>query len=338
MTPDTGNVEFAKFFVPGVGRAPVTAFEVLITVFVLLIGPVNYWFLKRYKRIHLMVLTVPLAAVVTTLALFSYAVVADGFASRVRARSFTTLDQRTGDAACWTWLSYYSGLAPGDGLTIPADIAMYPIQPAWASDNDMVQERAVAWKGDTALLTRGWLNSRTPTQYLTIRSRKSPLRLEVQQAGDKLRVRNKLGVAIKTLVVVGEDNELYFGENIANDALTPLEPIERGEAVRRLGRLVLDNLPKAPEELATTDSDLAAMTSGSRYRRYGRYGGQFSGARLLDNLAGSAIAELSGRTDQPGLDLPPRSYVAITETGPEVEVGMSSAKEEASFHMIEGKW
>jgi hypothetical protein len=338
MTPDSGNVEFAKFFVPGVGRAPVTAFEVLITVFVLLIGPVNYWLLRRYKRIHLMVLTVPLAAVVTTLALFAYAIVADGFASRVRARSFTTLDQRTGDAASWTWLSYYSGLAPGDGLTMPADIAMYPIQPAWASDNDLMQERGIVWEGDAARLTHGWLNSRTPTQYLTVRSRKSPHQLEVQQSGDKLRVKNKLGTTIKTLVVVGEKGGLYFGENIPNDSLTPLAPIERGEAIQRIGRLYTENLPKAPEELATSDADLMAMTSGSRYRRYGRYGGQFSGGRLLDNLAGSATAELAGRTDQPGLDLPPRSYVAITETGPEVEVGMSHATEEASFHMIEGKW
>jgi hypothetical protein len=162
--------------------------------------------------------------------------------------------------------------------------------------------------------------------------------LEVQQAGDKLRVRNQLGTTIKTLVVVGEEGACYFGENIADAALVPLQPIERHKAVGRIGGLVVESLPKAPDELATTDSDLAAMTSRSRYRRFGRYGGQFSGGRLSDNRAGSAIAELAGRTDQPGLDLPPRSYVAITETGPEVEIGISYAKEDASFHMIEGRW
>jgi hypothetical protein len=338
MTPDSGNVEFARFFVPGVGRAPVHAFEVLITLFVLLIGPVNYWYLKRYKRIHLMVLTVPLAAAVTTLTLFAYAILADGFATRVRARSFTTLDQRSGEAACWTWLSYYSGLAPGDGLTMPADLVLYPIQPGWASDRDVAQSRALVWDGDQARLTQGWLNSRTPTQYLTVRSRKTPHRLEVEQSQDRLRVRNRLGTSIKTLVVVGEDGKLYAGENIADAALQPLNPIDRDVAVRRLGGLVVENLPKAPDELATTDSELAAMTSGSRYRRYGRYGGRFSGGRMLENLAGSAISELAGRTEQPGLDLPPRSYVAITDSGPEVETGISYATEEASFHMLEGKW
>src|SRR5262249_26323111 len=73
LTPDAANTEFAKFLVPGVGMAPVTYFQVLITLFVLLIGPANYWFLKRAKRLHLMVLTVPLAAGITTLALFAYA-------------------------------------------------------------------------------------------------------------------------------------------------------------------------------------------------------------------------------------------------------------------------
>jgi hypothetical protein len=269
--------------------------------------------------------------------LFTYAIFADGFATRVRARSFTTLDQRTGDAACWTWLSYYSGLAPGDGLTIHADTVMYPIQPAWASDSDLTQERAIVWEADVARLTSGWLHSRTPTQYLTVRSRKSPMRLDIEQSGEKLRVRNKLGTTVATLFVIGDGGELFFGENIQDSALVPLAPMDRGEAVRRLGKLVLDNQPRAPEELATSDADLMAMTRGSRYRRYGRYGGQFGG-RLLDNLAGSAIAALAGRTDQPGLDLPPRSFVAITETGPEVEVGIPYADEEASFHLIEGKW
>ena len=53
---------FANLLVPGVGLAPVTEFHVLITLFVLVIGPVNYWLLKRWRRLHLMVLTVPLAA------------------------------------------------------------------------------------------------------------------------------------------------------------------------------------------------------------------------------------------------------------------------------------
>jgi hypothetical protein len=135
MTPDDANPDFANFLVPGVGLAPVTEFRVLITLFVLLIGPVNYWLLKRSGRLHLLVLTVPLAAVLMTSALFGYAILSDGFGTTVRAQSLTTLDQRTGEAACWSRLSYYSGLAPGDGLTMPSDVAVYPIIPGWNDPN-----------------------------------------------------------------------------------------------------------------------------------------------------------------------------------------------------------
>ncbi len=338
MTPDSANVEFVKFLVPGVGLAPVTEFEILITVFVLIIGPLNYWALKRFKRLHLMVLTVPLAATLTTLALFGYAIVADGFATRVRAQSYTTLDQKTGEAACWTRLSYYSGLAPGKGLTMPADMVLYPIQPGWADNVNISEERAVAWNAGEARLTRGWLNSRTPTQYLTVRSRKSPHRLEVLDGGDKVRVTNQLGSKIESLVVVNQSGILFFGEDIADTATAMLQPIERKDAIRRISRLISDSLPQAPPALATNDAELMSLVGRSRYRRYTRYGVQYNAARLSDNLAGDAIANLAGLAGQPALELPPRSYVAITETGPEVETGISYAKEEDSFHLIEGKW
>jgi hypothetical protein len=36
--------------------------------------------------------------------------------------------------------------------------------------------------------------------------------------------------------------------------------------------------------------------------------------------------------------LPARSYIAVTETGPEVTIGMDGADEEDSFHVIVGQW
>ena len=94
MTPDSANPDFANLLVPGVGLAPVTEFRVLITVFVLVIGPLNYWLLKRTNRLHLLILTVPLVALALTSGLFAYAMLSDGLSTTVRVRSFTTLDQR----------------------------------------------------------------------------------------------------------------------------------------------------------------------------------------------------------------------------------------------------
>ncbi|HEY3392620.1 MAG TPA: hypothetical protein VGK58_07925 [Lacipirellulaceae bacterium] len=342
MTPDAANADFAKLLVPGVGTAPVSEFQVLITLFVLVIGPANFWLLKRYRRLHLLVLTVPVAAIVTTVGLFAYAILSDGFGTKVRAHSFTTLDQRSGASASWSRLSYYSGFAPGDGLSVPSDVAMYPVVPGWNEsgvDTSIGVSRELLWEPDEAKLTRGWLRSRTPTQYLAIRSGKSSRKLELLAARDKMRATNRLGADIQFVLTIGADQKLFVGENIASGGRTNLEPIARNDAIRRLRDLVVKNTPQAPEALADVESDFAETQRWQRQRNYGgRYGSAYGGERLGTNLAQGALAQLAGLEGTPALQLPPRSFVAVTRTGMDVPLGISGATELASFHVIVGRW
>jgi hypothetical protein len=341
MTPGNANFEFANLLVPGVGLAPVTEFRVLITLFVLLIGPGNYWLLKRFKRLHLLVLTVPVAAVLTTLTLFLYAILSDGFGTSVRAHSLTTLDQRTGEAACWTRLSYYSGLAPGAGLTMPSDVAVYPIIPGWNEGNvdaNLGIERDMAWEANEAKLTRGWLRSRTPTQYLTVRARNTPHMLELVSANGKVRATNKLGTPIEFVLVFDESRNLFFGENLVPESRVFLQPIERTDAIRRWREVTTKNEPEAPAALSAPDSDFALLQRREQMRLYRRSGFQYSDERLSTNLVNEMLDELAGLSTQPALNLPPRSYLAVTETGIEVAIGMDGAEEDASFHVVVGQW
>jgi hypothetical protein len=71
---------------------------------------------------------------------------------------------------------------------------------------------------------------------------------------------------------------------------------------------------------------------------YGRYRPQSSEGQLNENSASRALSDLAGLNGRPALDLPGRSYVAVTTTGPEVETGISYAEEEASFHVVVGRW
>jgi hypothetical protein len=342
MTPGNANFEFANLLVPGVGLAPVTEFRVLITLFVLLIGPGNYWLLKRFKRLHLLVLTVPVAALLTTLSLFAYAVISDGFGTSVRAHSLTALDQRTGEAATWARLSFYSGLAPGEGLTMPNDVAVYPIVPGWNEGNvdaNLGIERDLVWEGNEAKMTRGWLRSRTPTQFLTVRSRKSPRMLELATTTEgKVRATNNLGSKLEFVLVFDDKGNLFLGENLATDGRAFLQPIERRDAIRRWRDIVTNNQPEAPAELAAPDSDFMMLQRREQMRMYRRSGIQYGEQRLSTNLVSEMLDELAGLSNQPALNLPPRSYLAVAERGPEVELGMSGAEEEASFHVIVGQW
>ena len=277
-----------------------------------------------------------------TAALFAYATISDGFGTTVRVHSFTTLDQRTGEAACWARLSYYSGLAPGRGLTMPADVVLYPIHPAWNAtriDANLGGQREIEWDGGAAKLTRGWLRSRTPMQYLTIRSRQTPHRLALAAGGGKLRATNGLEAAIELVFVADREGELWVGEKLAAGAVAFLNRIERPDAIRRFRELVLENEPEPPAALSGDDSHFAVMQQRQWRQTYGgRFGFQSGEARLATSLMNEAVAELAGLAGRPALALPPRSYVAVTATGPEVELGMRGAEEEASFHVIVGQW
>jgi hypothetical protein len=54
--------------------------------------------------------------------------------------------------------------------------------------------------------------------------------------------------------------------------------------------------------------------------------------RVLGALGGSRDAILDSRNHGP------RTYVAIVESSPAVEFGLKPVQEEASFHVILGKW
>jgi hypothetical protein len=339
--PDDANFSFSDLLVPGMGLAPVTEFQILITLFVIGIGPVNYFLLKRWRRLHLMVLTVPLAAAMVTLSLFAYAIITDGFGTTVRANTYTTIDQRTGEAACWSRLSYYSGLAPRGGLRMPDDVAVYPIVPDWnASSIESVvnSKRDLRWEPSEAEMTRGWLRSRTPTQYLTVRARKTPIRLELTPVRDRLRAKNSLNTSIEYMVVADETGKFWSHENLAVGKVEFLKPVERFDAVERFRRIVTERSPQTPDALLGADSRSSSFQRRQWMAMRGRYSGYSGNESLEANLANASIASLAGVDGREGLQLSPRSYVVVTETGPEVEFGMDGVEEEASFHVIVGQW
>ncbi|MGD9635899.1 MAG: hypothetical protein AB7U97_21640, partial [Pirellulales bacterium] len=69
-----------------------------------------------------------------------------------------------------------------------------------------------------------------------------------------------------------------------------------------------------------------------------RFDQEYGVERLSENLLSSAIAGLVASNAENVLNIPRRTYIAITETEPEIELGLSTADEEASFHVLHGTW
>jgi hypothetical protein len=349
------NDHFWDFLIPGVGLVPVVQFQVLITLFVIVIGPVNYYLFKRLGKLNLMVLTVPAGALAVTSALLIYALIADGFSVRARARSFTHIDQRTGQSECWSRLSYYAGLSPSGGLTFSRDTAVIPLL-AYPGELQSESARTLAWTrtnpsdANSLLeqrLTEGWLKSRTPTQFITARVRKTAARLDVKPigSGSPPQVTNQLGTPIKWLFVVDEDGNCFTANAVATGALASLSPIEsQNEAgAGRFQRLLSENEPAPPLDSQTDGRSVFGL-----YRQpqvpYGQVGN--ANYNQLYN-SGSPTAQGSGTLERELVNLvqqmikdklPSKTYVAVVESSPEVELGTPSAREESSFHVIRGEW
>lgn len=338
------NQDYWNFMIPGIGLPPVGLFQVLITLFVIVIGPVSYYLLRRRGILNMMIVTVPTAALLVTATLFAYAYLADGLGVRLRARSVTHIDQRLGEASCWARLSYYAGIAPGSGLTFSDDLVAFPLELTPRAANHSVDDwetRRLDWrrrdapKADSALqqnLTDGWLKSRTATQFITGRIRQSPVKLDVTPGADgkPLEIVNRLGVPIEKLVVIDDAGTCWTGEAIAAEQSTPLTVIESQAAawIRLFSTLWNDNAPRVPEEIEFYQQGPEDRIDNPRSQIV-------PPSQSLGNLERS-LTEIKEKLSSDRL--PKRTYVAIVPSSPEVELGIPNVQEESSFHVIIGRW
>ena len=276
--------------------------------------------------------TVPVSVAAVTLALFAYAMVADGLGIRVRVRSVTQIDQRSGHAVCWSRLSYYAGLSPYGGLTFPDDVAVIPYE---YLPGDDVRTRELMWQGDQ-WLTSGWLPARTPTQFITVRSRPTTLGLTVTPAeGDSgaLRVENRLGTSIEQLLVRSRDGGFYWAENVQPGAAVEAKPIKSEDAKNRLRQTFDQAAPRYPPGMDQgSQPGYSTWRSVRQQWRWAANQANLSAASQRVGLLEATLGDARTATLEPG------AYTAVVESSPEVVLGTAAARQEAGFHVTRGTW
>jgi len=343
LEPGRANADFSNWLIPGVGLAPVVEFQILITLFVLGIGPLNYWLLKRAGRLHLVVLTVPIAAALITGALLAYGILADGFSTRLRTQSITLLDGEQGEAVSWSRLSYYAAFAPRDGLAFNRQALVYPIEPG--SNESFAARgsrppREIVWTEDQQQFTSGWLPARTPTQFLVVEPRETEKNLGVQVEGDTVAVTNNLGQALQLVIVYDEQGGWHVSENLEAGQTTNLTAVEQFDAVVALRDILNNREPRFPDAIdAAQDS---ALLYESRRQRRRRRSQSLDYSNKLVSASHSLLQrkwqELLGFTGSQPLDLPPKSYLVVSERALFPPTEDDFAVEDSSVHIVIGKW
>ncbi|MCA9239436.1 MAG: hypothetical protein KDA37_04520 [Planctomycetales bacterium] len=344
-TPNSGCEEFSNWLVPGVGAAPVDAFRWLITLFVLLVGPVCYFWLRAVQRTHLLALTAPAAALGFTVCLYAYATLGDGFGTRCRVRSVTLLDQTAGRATSWSRQTYYSGLAPAEGLLFPRSSVVYPLLPGWretflASRHNA--SRDVVVQDHTQQLAAGWLRSRETSQLLVVDSQPTEQSISISEEGEGLVARNGFSAPIEGIFVLDKDGNWWSGAALAPGERAELKPVDANDVTAALRAVVLDGQPEYPP----------GMEEGNEFTRRSRRYAQlnysqvdfdlsslgYGPTRFSESRLEAALGAVGGSDSGRLLPLRRNCFVAISRRAVMAPIGVPGAAEEDSLHVTLGRW
>ena len=335
------NKDFWNFLIPGVGEAPVGAFRILITLFIVVIGPVNYVLLRRWRRLNWLLVTVPAGAMVVTMGLFGYALLSDGLGARVRIRSFTHIDQNLGQAVSWSRQSYYAGLAPSEGLVFPKDMAVYSLVqfPPTEYSRGTQRSQRLHWD-DQQRLQHGFISSRATSQLITVRARSTSARLIVSEPREKNAApvaENRLGAAIQLLVLRDKQGNYFRARDIPLGGKSPLSAATVQEIRQELSRVYSQHRISLPEGFDPEDHR-GAVSFMTPYRSnyWGNDASLPAPTALTSILEQNLSRLLMYRPDH--RDFVPGHYMALVGRMPEVSLGIPAAREVASFHVVTGTW
>jgi hypothetical protein len=319
------NPDFGTFVIPGVGRPPTMLFLCLITAFAIVIGPVNYHFLRKRRRLHWMFVTVPAAAFLAAFGLLAYAVLADGLGVRTRVASVTHVDQLASVTSSVSRQTYFAGITPRNGLQFPGDALVHPIE-RWCSLDEPRQRRthAVFWS-DLQTYTSGYVSPRTMSEWLVVAPQPSTLGLRIQMAAEgsgACRVRNELGVDLHALVICDEQGRHYFTSGLASNKEVKLDE----QPWKEVFKLLYSAIPPQPPP-----------TSGWETRRNNAWmfwsrqsmAGSFERS-LLNNYRQQLLAgqQFEHR----------RGYLALAKQPVATPLGTTPAELIHDLHIVIGAW
>jgi hypothetical protein len=354
MSHQQQNPDFWNFVIPGVGEAPVFSFMTMIALFMLLIGPANYYYLNRWRRLSLLLITVPLGAGIFTAGLFAFALLSDGFSTRTRVRSYTVLEPASGLAASISRQTYYTAFVPSDGMRYPPDTAVYPLHhsPAEvATSNYYFFQSDSQWVDGKLQLQRRYLTAREHRQFVTVRSTPCQARLEVRTSGGKMLVKNLLGTDIDIALLVDDDGRLHSVENLAANTQVEAPLIEAAIAQSAWRRRLDPKLPMMPSNYDPNRYD--SLFGRGRYNSYMYYGrnqsqwGVTQGTSVLERGINDLDPILNRMRDGVGNAAAgyERTYTAITTDSikaddgePLAPLGVRNSRVVESLHVVRGRW
>ena len=206
--------DFNRYFpVVNSSHAPVRLVLGLLTLFVILAGPVTLILLSRKGKRIWFLWTLPALAFGVSALVFIVSFFSEGVTPRIRLASVTMLDQANQEATTLGAVAVYAPIAPGQ-LAFDGVSEVTPLLDP--NSDDPGGGRRVAWTdGGQQRFEGNWVASRVPAHFAIRKSEHREERLEVTwSAGDIPEIMNGLGGHINQLHLCRHDGTVFTGENI----------------------------------------------------------------------------------------------------------------------------
>lgn len=242
--------------IPGLDPFPYRAFALVLMLFALVIGPVNFIFIAKKKKAVLLLVTIPAIAFVTTLLLLGYGILFQGLDVKTSSFTLTLLDERAHRTSTLECRRLFAGLAPAEGLAPEPGTVVQAVQ-----DGSMQRQSFEVEYRNGTLLKGDYLPTRIPVQQVIGSERAERARLLVRLEGGRLQVDNNLGTRVERLALRDLEGRFYtLGSPLAAGESAALARDEYGVDVAGLARELCEPLSILPAEPA---SGMDFIPSGS---------------------------------------------------------------------------
>lgn len=217
--PDRNYAQLPSRSIPGVDDPPYLVFGFFLLLFALLIGPVNFVWVKKTKRPVLLLFTIPLISAAATFLLLGYGILAQGIDTKQSSTVLALLDQRANRVELGQQSSIYVGFARKRGLAPGPRTVVAPVLHS-AMGNDMVNNWSVR-EGAQRFLSGSYMPVREVGSHVVLSERSTRFGLEVSRNGASLSATNGFDTAVSELALCDSDGSFWLAEG----------PVDPGQTV-----------------------------------------------------------------------------------------------------------
>ncbi|MCD0458771.1 hypothetical protein [Roseiconus lacunae] len=249
----SGSESYWRWLISTVGQPPVSIFVLLNGVFVIVMGPVLYFVLRRRGKLHWLYFLAPTLAFLVTGCLFLYAFLSDGLSNRAKVRQLTWIDARSPSVSADPDFAagiasqadhypavdqlrhtYYTIADSKKGLHFPIDSMVLPVSnyeiitgyTYRTSDQESSGDYLIEQLPESRRFYGSFLSTRSQTEFLETQPSFQSLPIKIDSSGNVPTVTNQLDEPLEAIAYRDDRGGYWVAYKLSAGQTTTFERAE----------------------------------------------------------------------------------------------------------------